>query len=402
MNPRMSRVLLVSFAALGPVWMVGRCALQPDGGLYPGVRRGSVPGSIVILSTDRLGLADVLAGDGEIKPRLPSLRSLANHGISVHHAFAAADRSPAAEASLVFSLLPSSHGVVEWDRKPSARLPSVFDAFAGSGFTTAAVSNAPLLWDLDLGRGTLFSHELDTDDPEELVNSAAKWLLTVRDRDFVLWVHCVAPERGDSPAVLEELVKSMTRVLRSLRRYEETCVVAMSTTARYRANLEVPLIFRLPADDVTDAIRKGPVSTLDVVPTLAKMYRVSMSATPHVGRSLVDPPHKPLFSGRHFVGVAPFEWCNLRVPRLGITAAHYVVLEGAPEPDLFFRFSDRHGREAMPLSELEMPKTIETLTGLLADAKKKRLKGPPAQRIKLKPEALRTLERLGHLSGKSN
>ncbi len=401
MNARAGVVALLSFSLLGPLWIVAGIVLVPEGCTYPALRTGSVPSNLIFLSTDRLRAADLRVEGADpwaIHPRYPALARLANRGITIVRAYAASDRSPAAEASFVFSLLPTSHDVREWDRKATARLPTIFETFSGRGYATAAFANLPLLWKTGLGKGTDSSLELDADDVDAAVDAAGAWMETIRDRQFVFWIHFSARPGASAAATLDRLVERTVDLLRRRRRYEESCVIAFSTSTGAKADLEVPMIVRLPADDITDAVRRGPISVLDLYPTMAKMFRVPIHRVPHVGRSLLDPPHKPLFSGNKLHGLAPFEHLDARGSTIGVGANNFVLLDEGGEETLFDRDVDPDGEHPLALED-QASEVATSLRELLARAKELRLPGVGSTRFELEPAALRRLERLGHLPG---
>ncbi|MBI4881397.1 MAG: sulfatase-like hydrolase/transferase [Planctomycetes bacterium] len=398
-------------ALLGPALMLVKCALRPGGDTFPEVVMTKLEGNAVLITMDGIPAAQLHLYDPE-QEVLPALDDLASRGVTVAKAFAAAAAPPAAPVSVITGLLPSTHGLISFDRKVHADLPSLGRTFAGAGYRSAAVANLPLLWHTGLGAGFEMSLEAQGAGIGDLAASAGRWIATRRGASFFLWIHFDprAAAGGDPPEraalLFDRLVAATVAMLRAERCFESTLIVAAGSSSGRAADLEVPLIFRAPLLQANDERRTGPCSVLDVAPTLADLFRIKRSpAQKSPGRSLLEAPagqeFVPLFDGYHFDGKALCEWIESGwsgpSTALGIFGPMYLLIEG-PEPErtrIFNRLLDPDGKSDLSGT----PKGYNAAQNLRRFLDELRSEIPPpfaTTPAQLKPATAAFLERIGY------
>ncbi len=406
---------LVACAALvGPALMLVKCVARPGGDRFPEVVTTKLEGNVVLLTMEGVPAAQLHLYDPE-QQVLPALDELASRGITVAKAFAAAAGPPAAPVSVITGALPSTHGLISFDRKVHGNLPNLGRVFAESGYRTAAFANLPLLWHTGIGA----SFELSLEEPgagsEVLVASAARWIATLRGESFFLWLHfdpraAAGGEPSERAALLfDRLVAGIVAALRAERRFESTLIVAAGSSSGRAADFRVPLIFCVPLLQANDERRTGPCSVLDIAPTVLDLFRIWRDAPFRApGRSLVEGPpgqvFAPLFDGYCFEGKALCDWLEAGASgpatALGIFGPNYLLIEGPEEgrSRLFDWLLDPEGKVDLSVT----PKGRDAAANLQRFLEERRpgircpYRTAPAQ---LKPATAAFLERIGYQPG---
>jgi arylsulfatase A-like enzyme len=341
-----SRICLIAAMALGPLVAISKCVLDPDGDSFPPLpKRVTMDVALIVVDGLPANALHVFQPNARVQHEIDELSRL---GISCFGTIAAADRSPAAIASLLTGQLPSTHGVIDFTDRLAATSFTLPLALRSAGFTTAGFSNAPIfsLSGLDVGL------DVATDDPafdaERIGERAAAFASDHRDRDFFLLAH-YAPRAGEDPSVAAEvLTRAVCDGLRRARAYEGTVVVLAGSFDRRGGELRVPLVFKIPKRTAIGAKRVGPCSLLDVMPTLLDFFG-QFHRYQGPGRSLQrgKDGNNPLFSGFHFPGMALSERFRPgdRRPILGLRT-HQLEITVGPAPTeiaVYDRFKDADG-----------------------------------------------------------
>ncbi len=178
---------------------------------------------LVVVDTLR---ADRLKSYGHTRPTSPALDRLAARGTLFETAFSAASWTWPSTTSILTSLSPPEHGVLDQTAcYLSEELTTVAEVFQGAGFTTAAfVANPLVSADKNFDKGFQTFREYRWDSATRVVRDAKEWLREMGRYRFFLYVHIVDPHgpyepdadlaerfgrpmpRGYSPSAQEALV----------------------------------------------------------------------------------------------------------------------------------------------------------------------------------------------------
>ena len=298
--------------------------------------------NVVLIVIDTLATADM----GVYEPSLdttPNLSELASQGTLFLDARSPAPWTLPATASLFTSRYPATHGVLRFGDNIRSGLPRLADLLQSVGYETlAAVGNGLLR--AERGYAVGFDRwevsEQGELDSRHLSDQALEWLTKRReDRPFFLYLHFMDPhppythheefdrtsshvassldeEGPEDLTLLRELYREeiaytdfhIGRVWHHLRDSglaEETLVVVTADHGEefrehgelghgsnlYRPVLHVPLIIRNPGGK--PAVVDGPVSLLDVAPTIVDLAGEVPETLRGEGRSLATLLEKP-------------------------------------------------------------------------------------------------------------
>ena len=249
---------------------------------------------------------------GYAAARTPTLDALARAGARFDRAYAPAPITLTSHASLMTGRYPPGHGARDNDMRIDARAPTLAEAFAHAGFSTAAfVAAFPLDRRFGLNKGFQAygdamprdaTGRLANDRPGRLVvDEALAWIDKHRKERFFLWVHLFEPHApyGDpadparaSRAVISrydddvaEADAQAGRLVDGLRELRgQTLVVCAADHGEafgehgeishslfvYDVTLRVPLIVSGP-HVARGSVMTDPVSLVDVAPTIAAL-----------------------------------------------------------------------------------------------------------------------------------
>ncbi len=101
---------------------------------------GSGGPNVVLVSIDTLR-ADHLGCYGYPRPTSPNLDRFATQGVRFAHALAPSPWTVPSHASLLTGLLPARHGMLDFDRTLSERIPTLAERLQAAGYETAAFFN---------------------------------------------------------------------------------------------------------------------------------------------------------------------------------------------------------------------------------------------------------------------
>ena len=331
------------------------------------------PASVVIVTLDTTR-ADRLSPYGFMNVSLPALERLARVGVVFDQAMSVGPLTLPAHTSLLTGLLPPHHGVRDNADSPLAGSHTTLaEVLRRCGFRTGAfVGSAVLDPDRgldqgfekygDVGRARDTAERRRQRPANEVVDDALRWIATVEDSPFFLWVHLYDAHRpyappepyastyGHNPYVGEIAFADaqLGRLLETLerRRLLDRAVVVVAGDHGealgergeqdhgiflYDNVLRVPLMMRAPS---LAPARIGEVVRLtDVMPTVLDLLALPSPATN--GVSLV-----PLMHGRvsdldleaYSESIYPerLGWSPLRALRVG----RFKLID-APRPELF-------------------------------------------------------------------
>jgi choline-sulfatase len=288
------------------------------------------------------------AVDPAVTPNLAALESV-SHVFT--EAVSVAPITFPAHASMMTGLYPNHHGVRDNSiYRLSPQAVTAADLFKARGWSTAAFVSAFILdhrFGLDKGfdrYGDVFSRtEKQHRFPEsrragETLAEAAGYLRASKDSALFVWLHLYdahapydppfpfneawpdRPYRGET-AYLDYALGKWFGSLKDSGLWDRTSLLVIGDHGEslgehgeathgfllYRSTLRVPLVVHLPGQERM-VRHDGPVSTVDVFPTLAGWIHAAAPAVD--GRSLFDAPRERLLYSETQIPL-PFHWSDL-------------------------------------------------------------------------------------------
>lgn len=386
--------LLILAMIAGPALLLGLMALDEDGSSFPSVSTREPLANLVLITMDGVASSDTSLDSNKLEDH-PSLGRLANRGIMVKFSFAASDATPASLASLITGQLPSTHGVLGYDYGLSSDALTLAEILKLRQYRCAAISNDPALTGCNLAQGFDFVFDEVEANTETLASATGNWLKQTGGENFFLWVHMLPTlpklENDNVPVgkQFDLLVGKVVGALKETQTFTSSFIVATASRSRTKTNLGVPMIVRTPTDRPFDMVVNGPCSSLDIVPSMLEALHTGVRLD-SPGRSLVSPPHAPLYSGNFSEGNAPFEWLVQHKggmkPLLGVSGAKKVLVE-SDEPggyEIYSRQLDPWGQNNL-IGDRSSRVFLEAYRPLLESVKKKIPKALPRERSTISP-----------------
>jgi choline-sulfatase len=249
---------------------------------------------------DRMGFLGARSG------LTPSLDGIAHQGIVFTQAYAQAPVTVVSTATILTGAYPQTHRASEFSVPLSTTLPYLPDLLHASGYRTAAFVASILLdprngpfqgydrgFDVyDAGfhpaqRGESRFHSVERHG-DEVVARATHWLAGDKHRPFFLWVHfqdAHAPygtSYDRAVASSDAAVGKLLTFLRSQSLYDDTVIVIASSHGEslgahgedthgiflYDETIHVPLVLKLPKNQMAGKQIKNRARLLDIAPTL--------------------------------------------------------------------------------------------------------------------------------------
>jgi arylsulfatase A-like enzyme len=374
----LKRILLLLCAVLIPVFS----------------HAGSSPNIILITldsaRSDRFGFM------GGKRPT-PNLDALARQGILFERAYAQAPTTVVSGATILSGTYPQTHQVNELGAPLGNSLPYLPASLRARGYHTAAVVGAI---DLDPKAGFApgfdrgFESYVGAHPPRgaegvyriagragaQEVASALRWLAQNPHGPFFLWLHIYIPGGGpaasyDSSALADVAVAQLMAQLRTRKLYDDTAIVLTGTHGEglgvhdedlhgvflYDETIHVPLVLKLPQNQLAGKHVPARVRLLDVAPTILEIAGVAVPSQME-GQSLLriaktnPTTDQPVYSRTDFPNWA-FGWSPLESWRAG----KYLYVR-APKPELYDLTADPGATHNLASSSKA---TLDTLAGQL-------------------------------------
>lgn len=249
---------------------------------------------------DRMGFLGARSG------LTPSLDGIAHQGMVFAQAYAQAPDTVVSTATILTGSYPQTHRASEFGVPLAATLPYLPDLLHSSGYRTAAFVGSILL-DPRNGPFQGYDRGFDVYDAafhqsqrgesrfqsverhgDQVVARATNWLAGNKQRPFFLWVHLQDPhspygtsyDRGVAAA--DAAVGKLVTFLRSESLYDDTLIVIASSHGEslgahgedthgiflYDETVHVPLVLKLPKNQMAGKQIKNRARLLDIAPTV--------------------------------------------------------------------------------------------------------------------------------------
>lgn len=249
---------------------------------------------------DRMGFLGARSG------LTPSLDGIAHQGMVFAQAYAQAPDTVVSNATILTGSYPQTHRASEFGVPLAATLPYLPDLLHSSGYRTAAFVGSILL-DPRNGPFQGYDRGFDVYDAafhqsqrgesrfqsverhgDQVVARATNWLAGNKQRPFFLWVHLQDPhapyatsyDRGVAAA--DAAVGKLVTFLRSQSLYDDTLIVVASSHGEslgahgedthgiflYDETVHVPLVLKLPKNQMAGKQIKNRARLLDIAPTV--------------------------------------------------------------------------------------------------------------------------------------
>lgn len=330
---------------------------------------------LILISIDTLR-ADRLSAYGATHVATPAIDRLAADGIVFENAYAHVPLTLASHVTMLTGTLPWQNGVrsnigYRFEGDPAATLPKLL---AQRGYVTGAAVSAYVLR-AETGIGPLFDfyddalHVSESEtlgalqrNGEETSRVAMRWIDSVRERPFFLFLHLFEPHSPYEPAEafrakyadpydgeIATVDAMLGRFLAELDRrqlYDDALIVLVSDHGEglgdhgeaehgvllYREAIHVPLIVKLPAKEHAGRRVEAPAQLVDLLPTITAIAGAPAPKSA-AGISLLDLAEGRAAASRTIYGETLYPrlhlgWSHLRSV---IDARHHYIESPAPE-----------------------------------------------------------------------
>jgi arylsulfatase A-like enzyme len=260
--------------------------------------------NIVLITLDSTR-ADRMGFLGAHSALTPSLDAIAHQGIVFAQAYAQAPLTVASHATILTGTYPQVHRASEFAVALATTLPYLPDLLHAGGYRTAAFVGSILL---DPRNGPFQSYDRGFDvydaafhpaqrgesryqsvdrHADQVVARATKWLASNQQRPFFLWLHLHDPSAPDGTydraiAAADAAVGKMVGFLRAHSLYDDSILVVASAHGEslgahaedthgiflYDETIHVPLLLKLPGNQMAGKQVKNRARLLDVAPTI--------------------------------------------------------------------------------------------------------------------------------------
>ncbi len=431
---------LVASAAAGPVKAL---AARPN---------------VVLITLDTVR-ADRMGFMGSQRGLTPSLDALARQSVVFTRAYAQVPLTTASHATILTGTYPQFHKVNDFGVPLANDLPYAPDILRVSGYRTAAFIGS-LILDPAAKSAPGFERGFDTFDAGfhrrrpgenryqaierrggEVVAHALAWLDKRPPGPFFLWVHLYdAHDPYDPPepfksryastpydgeiAYADSAVGKLLSHLRTRGLYENSVIAVMADHGEalgdhgesthgiflYDETIQVPLLFKLPAERSAGRRVESRVGLVDVLPTilqavgtpipkevqgesLVSMMKSMRAGTPATGKSNHPSPDRPAYAESDY-SHRTFGWSSLRALRAG----KYLFID-APRKELYDQAADPQAQH--DLSSFSSA-VVGTLVSQLDLFRQKTSGSREAPQTRMDPELQEKLSALGYVASNVN
>jgi arylsulfatase A-like enzyme len=353
--------------------------------------------NIILITLDSIR-ADRMGFLGAHTGLTPSLDAIARQGIVFTQAYAEAPLTVASHATILTGTYPQIHGASEFGAPLTITLPYLPDLLHASGYRTAAFV-ASILLDPANGPFQKYNRGFDVYDAafhqpqrgesryqsvarhgDQVVARATKWLETNQQRPFFLWVELHGPGASDDAydravATTDAAAGKLVSFLRAQLLYDDAVIVVASSHGEslgahgedtygiflYDETIHVPLLLKLPKNQMADKQVKNRARLLDVAPTILEAAGIPIPSQMQ-GQSLLrisqasSQADQPAYARSDFSRQA-FQCAPIESWRAG----KYLYIR-APRPELYDLSADPNASHNLAQTSKA---TLETLASQL-------------------------------------
>jgi arylsulfatase A-like enzyme len=294
---------------------------------------------------DRVGFLDA-------KHPTTNLDVLAKQSIIFEHSYAQAPLTLVSDATILSGAYPQTHGVGELGSPLSAGIPWLPEVLRSRGYQTAAFVGSTLL-DPKSGFAPGFDRGFDTYDVTDRtaqITHAVAWV-TQKHAPFFVWINIGLHESspyGTAISSIDGAVGKLVNSLRGQKLFDDAIVIVAADHGEslgahgedthgiflYDETVRVPLLLKLPGNQLAGKRIPARVRTLDIAPTILEGAGVPVPSQMQ-GQSLLriakaaTNTDLPVYSRSEFPQQA-FGWSALESWRTG----RYLYVR-APKPELY-------------------------------------------------------------------
>jgi len=338
--------------------------------------------------TDRMGFLGSRSG------LTPSLDNLARQGVVFAQAYAQSPLTVASHATILTGTYPQIHRAGEFGSPLEQRLPYLPYLLHLSGYRTAAFVGSILL-DPSNGPFQRYDRGFDVYDAafhqpqrgesryqsvarrgDQVVDRATKWLASNQQRPFFLWVHLHDPSAPGAIydraiAAADAAAGKLVSFLRAQSLYDDAVIVVASAHGEslgahgedthgiflYDETIHVPLVLKLPKNQIAGKQIKNRTRLLDIAPTVLEVAGIPVPSQMQ-GQSLLriaqvsSQADQPAYA-RSDLAHQAFQCSALESWRAG----KYLYIR-APKPELYDLSADPNATRNLALSSKA---TLETM-----------------------------------------
>ena len=310
---------------------------------------------LVMLDSTR---ADYMGVLGSRRGLTSKLDGLARQSIVFERAYSQAPLTVVSQATILSGTYPQTHHAGELGAPLATAIPYLPELLRARGYRTAAFVGSPGL-DPRNGFAPGFDRGFDLYDAsshqaqpgasgnqsqrngDQVVARAIKWLTSSRQKPFFMWVHLDDPQAARATsydravAAADSALGKLVTALRAQKLYEDAILVVAADHGEslgahgenthgvflYDETIHVPLVLKLPQNQMAGKRVKGRVRLLDIAPTVLEAAGVPDHAQMQ-GQSLLriaksnPDADQPVYSRSDFPQQA-FGWSALESWRAG-------------------------------------------------------------------------------------
>jgi choline-sulfatase len=364
------------------------------------------------------------------KRATPALDTLAKQSIVFEHAYSQSPLTVASHAAILTGTYPQTNHAGEFGSPLSPSLPYLPDLLRAKGYHTAAFVGSITLdprnglapgFDRGFGAYDAGFHRPQRGEnryqsvarpAERVVARALAWLARGPKAPFFLWVELDDPQAGSGAAYDKEIaaadaaVGQLLTALRTHKLYDDAVIVATADHGQglgahgedthgvflYDETIRVPLLLKLPQNQLAGKRVPGKVRLLDIAPSLLELARVAIPSEMQ-GQSLLriaktNPnADQPVYSRTDFPHRA-FGWSGLQSWRAG----KYLYVR-APKPELYDLTADPGATKNLAQHSKA---TLDTMASQL-ESFDKRFTAAPGAATELSSSEMQKLASLGYV-----
>jgi len=326
--------------------------------------------NIILITLDSTR-ADHMGFLGSHSALTPDLDGLARESIIFEHAYAQAPLTVVSHATILTGTYPQTHQISELGSPLATGVPYLPDLLHAHGYRTAAFVGSVLL-DPRNGSAPGFDRGFDLYDAgfqqssggggkqlverrgDQVVARATKWLSNNTRGPFFLWVHLYDPHApygrsyDRAVAAADAALGKLIAILRNQKLFEDSVLIVASDHGEglgahgedmhgiflYDETIHVPLLVKLPQNQMAGKRVKGRVRVVDVAPTVLEVAGVPVPSQMQ-GQSLLriartNPDADQAAYARSDFPQQAFGWSPLESWRAG----KYLYIR-APKPELY-------------------------------------------------------------------